>query len=104
MDISELEFLDREDDNTVVPGNIITISDEQGAQIEMVLLDVIDYQLARYAVLIPTDESIEEVSVFTITEHEGQQEVQLDPVYDADVLNEVFSIFMNRNRSKFDFV
>ena len=82
--------------------DIITLTDENGNDVEFLLLDVVEYNNDDYMVMIPLDdEEIEdddeqdEVVILKVI-REGDEETY-SGVEDEDVLNAVFEIFQEQN-------
>lgn len=82
--------------------DIITLTDENGNDVEFLLLDVVEYNNDDYMVMIPLDdEEIEdddeqdEVVILKVI-REGDEETY-SGVEDEDVLNAVFEIFHEQN-------
>lgn len=85
--------------------DIITLTDENGNDVEFLLLDVVEYNNDDYMVMIPLDdEEIEdddeqdEVVILKVI-REGDEETY-SGVEDEDVLNVVFEISKNRMRKR----
>ena len=73
--------------------DIITLTDENGNDVEFLLLDVVEYNNDDYMVMIPLDdEEIEDDD----EQDEGDEETY-SGVEDEDVLNAVFEIFQEQN-------
>ena len=84
--------------------NIVTLLDENGGEVEYEFLDFIDYEDAKYAVLLPVEEQPGEegmVAIMRVREEDGEE--YLECVEDDDLLDAVFAIFMERNADEFDF-
>lgn len=82
--------------------DIITLTDENGNDVEFLLLDVVEYNNDDYMVMIPLDdEEIEdddeqdEVVILKVI-REGDEETY-SGVEDEDVLNAVFELFQEQN-------
>ena len=85
--------------------DIITLTDENGNDVEFLLLDVVEYNNDDYMVMIPLDdEEIEdddeqdEVVILKVI-REGDEETY-SGVEDEDVLNAVFEIFQEQNANR----
>ena len=84
--------------------NIVTLLDENGGEVEYEFLDFIDYEDAKYAVLLPVEEQPGEegmVAIMRVREEDGEE--YLECVEDDDLLDAVFAIFMENNADEFDF-
>lgn len=84
--------------------NIITLIDENGLEVSFEFLDLIDYQGKEYVVLLPTDdEEVGEVVILQIEGLDDENENYIS-VEDQDILNEVFQIFKEKFKDKFNFI
>lgn len=81
--------------------DIITLSDENGNDVEFEFLDLINLNDVDYAVLLPTDENEDEVVILRI-EDDGEFENYVS-VDDMEILDGVFNIFKERFADVFDF-
>ena len=89
-------------DDMEYEAEILTLTDEEGNDVEFEILDEIDYEDRTYLVLLPLeDEDADEVLILSV-EAEGEEETFL-PVEDDDVLEKVFDLFKERNDDIFDF-
>lgn len=81
---------------------LITLTDDNGNEIEFEFLDIVEYDGDEYIVLIENDEDADEVVILKIMEldEENEEYVSID---DEDVLNTVFSIFKKRYEGNIDF-
>jgi len=81
-------------------GELITLLDENGKEVQCEFLDTIEYENALYCVLTPVtgEEGYEEGScyIFSISD-KGDEMVDLLPVEDEDLLNAVFEKFLENN-------
>lgn len=82
--------------------NVIVLCDEDGNDIELEILDLIDYEGDEYLVLISTEEEAEDVYILVLGEDENGEEIYLG-VEDESVQEEVFEIFKSRFQDEFDF-
>ena len=85
--------------------NISTLSltDEDGNEVEFELLDSVDYKGAEYLILAPLEEEdAAEVTILEVEPHADGTETYLS-VDDADVLSAVFAIFRERFADFFAF-
>lgn len=83
-------------------GEIITLTDPQGNEIDFEFLDLIEYSADSYAVLIPTDEDADQVLIFKV-ENASLEDNTFTPVEDADLAMAVFELFREKNKEFFDF-
>ena len=78
--------------------DIITLTDENGNDVEFLLLDVVEYNNDDYMVMIPLDdEEIEDDEVVILKVIREGDEETYSGVEDEDVLNAVFEIFQEQN-------
>lgn len=87
--------------------DIITLTDENGNDVDFLLLDVVEYNGDDYMVMVPMDdEEIEdsddedEVVILKVI-RDGEEETY-SGVEDEDVLNAVFEIFQEENANEDD--
>ncbi len=76
-------------------GALITLTDEEGNEVEFELLDVIEYDREEYIVLIENDEDADEVVILKINalDEETEEYVSVD---DEEVLQTVFDMFKKK--------
>ena len=75
--------------------SIITLTDENGADVDFEYLDCIEYQGVEYLVLMPADEESNEIVILQVEPVDEENENYL-AVTDEKVLEEVYSIFKDR--------
>ena len=76
---------------------IITLTDENGEDMDFEFLDLVEYEGKRYAVLLPPVEDVE-------GEDDGNEENESYVfVDDDDILTAVFDIFKEKFKDEFDF-
>ena len=82
---------------------LITMVDEDGAEVEFELLDVVEYQGEEYVVLLPTeDEESGDVVILLIESIDDENETYIG-IDDEDTLQAVFDVFKEKNKDYFDF-
>lgn len=79
---------------------MVTLYDEDGNELELELLDVIEYEGDSYAVMLPPDE--DEVVIMLLEELNDEEDVYA-PVEDDDTLTAVFDIFKEKYKDEFNF-
>lgn len=90
------------DENPELANNLFHVTDEEGNDICMELLDFIEYREKAYAVCIPHgDESME---VIILEVHENEEEEEYFSVENEEELNTIFALFKERNAENYDFV
>ena len=75
--------------------SILTLTDENGADVEFEYLDCIDYEGKEYLVLIPVEEEANEIVILEVEPVDEENENYL-AVSDEAVLNAVYGIFKER--------
>ena len=84
MGIDE-NFEDEQDD-------IVILTDEDGNEESLEILDVITYQEKDYVILLPVDEESEEVVILQVDEADEDGESYIG-VEDEEILNAVYALF-----------
>ena len=72
----------------------VLLTDEEGGEIECELLDKIAFEGATYCVLLPIDDDSSEPEAIILRESE---EGELTGFDDADILDKVFALFLEKN-------
>ena len=75
--------------------SILTLTDENGNDVEFEYLDCLEYQGKEYLVLMPFDEAETEIVIMEIEPVDEENENYLS-VDNEDVLNAVFGIFKEK--------
>ena len=75
--------------------SILTLTDENGNDVDFEYMDSIEYGGKEYLVLMPADEESDEVVILEIEPVDEESENYLS-VDDEDVLNAVFGIFKEK--------
>ena len=83
-------------------GAIITLTDDEGKEVEFELLDVIEYKGDEYIVLIENDENADEVVVFQIRSLDEETEEYVS-IEDEELLNTIFEIFKKNYEGEINF-
>ncbi len=85
----------------------LTLSDEEGNEIEFELMDIIEYDGNEYAVLLPLENAdnngVDEV-VILLVESETEDEQFFTVVDDRETELAVFEIFKENNKDQINFV
>ncbi len=79
---------------------MVSLYDEDGNEIQLELLDVIDYEGESYAVMLPPDDN--EVVIMLLEELNDEEDVYA-PVDDDDTLTAVFEAFKEKYKDEFNF-
>ena len=82
--------------------SILTLTDENGAEINFEYLDCIEYEGTEYLVLLPEDEEDDEIVILEIEPVDEENENYLS-VQDEAVLEAVFGIFKEKFQDVFTF-
>ena len=82
--------------------NLITLTDENGADVEFEYLDCIEYEGKEYLVLIPNEEDADELVILEVEPVDEETENYL-AVEDEAVLNAVYAIFKERYQDVLNF-
>ena len=80
----------------------VVLTDENGVDIKVEVIEVIEYQDKHYAFVVPVTEDSEEAWILEIKEDETGE--FLAPVEDDDVFDTVCEIFEQRNEDEFEFL
>ena len=85
--------------------NIVTLTSENGDDIEFEFLDLIELDGESYVVLLPTDDSehSEEVVILKLENTDSEDEESYVTVDDDEILSKVFEIFKDKFKDEFDF-
>ena len=83
-------------------GALITLTDDEGNQVEFEFLDVIEYDGDEYIVLIENDEDADEVVILKINalDEETEEYVSID---DEEILQTVFDMFKKKYEGDINF-
>lgn len=79
---------------------MVSLYDEDGDEIQLELLDVIDYDGESYAVMLPPDDN--EVVIMLLEELNDEEDVYA-PVDDDDTLTAVYEAFKEKYKDEFNF-
>ena len=75
--------------------NILTLTDEDGNDVEFEYLDCIEYESKEYLVLMPADEISTEIVILEVEPIDAENENYLS-VNDEAILDAVYGIFKER--------
>lgn len=81
---------------------IITLTNENGEEVEYQLIDSITYENAEYVVLLPVDEEDCEVVILAVEADDDEMENYI-VVDDEEILEGVYAIFKERFADELDF-
>ena len=82
--------------------SIITMTDENGQDVDFEYLDCIEYEGKEYLVLIPAEEESNEIVILEVEPVDDELENYL-AVESEEVLNAVYEIFKDRYKDVLDF-
>ena len=82
--------------------SIITMTDENGADVDFEYLDCIEYEGKEYLVLIPAEEDANEIVILEVEPVDDELENYL-AVEDEATLNAVYEIFKDRFKDVLNF-
>lgn len=88
---------------------IITLTDENGEDMDFEFLDLVEYEDKRYVVLLPPIEDVEgededeEVLILQVEDDGTEENESYVFVDDDDILTAVFDIFKEKFKDEFDF-
>ena len=77
------------------PTSILTLTDENGVDVDFEYLDCIEYQGKEYLILMPADEIATEIVVLEVEPVDDENENYLS-VQDNDILDAVYGIFKEK--------
>lgn len=82
--------------------NILTLTDENGEDVEFEYLDSIEYEGVEYLVLMPADEESSEIVILQVEPIDEENENYLS-VSDENILNAVYAVFKERYKDVLTF-
>lgn len=82
--------------------SILTLTDENGQDVDFEYLDCIEYQGKEYLVLMPADEISTEIVILEVEPVDDENENYLS-VEDEDLLNAVYAIFKDKYKDVLTF-
>ncbi len=82
--------------------NILTLTDENGNDIEFEYLDVLEYQGKEYMFLMPVEEESAEIVILEIEPVDEENENYL-AVEDEEILQAVYAMFKERYQDVLEF-
>ena len=82
--------------------SLITLTDENGNDVEFEYLDCIEYEGKEYLVLIPNEEDAEEIVILEVEPVDEEHENYI-AVENEETLNAVYAIFKDRFKDVLNF-
>lgn len=98
-ELNEKDVEEFDEDNE----NYITLTDDDGKDISFEILDTIEYKERIFAVLLPFEDTDDEVVILEVIPAEDPEYDDFVSVDDEGLLNEVFEEFKKKNEGEFDF-
>lgn len=83
-------------------GALITLTDDEGNEVEFEFLDVIEYDGDEYIVLIENDEDADEVVILKINALDEETEEYVS-IEDEEILQTVFDMFKKKYEGDINF-
>lgn len=83
-------------------GSFITLTDDNGEDVSFEVLDVIDYKEREFAVLLPFEDTEDEVVILEVVPGEDEETDEFISVEDDSLLDEVFEEFLKRCEDESD--
>ncbi len=87
-----LEMNEEMEDN----GSFITLTDDNGEDVSFEVLDLIEYKEREFVVLLPFEDTEDEVVILEVIAGEDEETDEFISVDDEDLLEEVFAEFLKR--------
>ncbi|KIR01977.1 hypothetical protein P261_00791 [Lachnospiraceae bacterium TWA4] len=84
--------------------NIVSLSDEDGNDVQFEFLDIVNYEDNDYVILLPIEEESEEVVILKIEGVDEDDTETYTSVDDEETLNAVFEIFKEKFKDEFNFI
>ncbi|MEE1173355.1 MAG: DUF1292 domain-containing protein [Ruminococcus sp.] len=83
-------------------GALITLTDDEGNEVEFEFLDVVEFEGEEYIVLIENDEDADEVVILKINaiDEDTEEYVSID---DDELLQSIFEIFKQKYEGEINF-
>ena len=82
--------------------SIISLTDENGNEVEFEYLDCIEYEGKEYLVLTPAEEETGDIIILEIEPVDEENENYLT-ILDEELLNTVYELFKERNKEYLEF-
>ena len=82
--------------------SILTLTDENGQDVDFEYLDCIEYMGKEYLVLMPTEEQSTEIIILEVEPVDDENENYLS-VQDEEILNTVYEIFKDKYKDVLTF-
>ncbi|MBQ8000113.1 MAG: DUF1292 domain-containing protein [Ruminococcus sp.] len=84
--------------------SIIILNDEDGNEVEMEYIDLVEYEGKEYIVLLPVEEDADEVVILLIESYDEETDTEVyAPVEDDETLGAVYQIFKEKYKDIINF-
>lgn len=83
--------------------NYITLTDENGNEVSFEMLDILEYQERKFAVLLPFDEEDDGVVILELVPSADPEFDEFVAIEDENLLNAVFEEFKNNYEGEYQF-
>ena len=97
-----MEILNNEPENEQEESEILTLTDENGQDVDFEYLDCMDYQGKEYLVLMPADEAETQIVILEVEPVDDENENYL-AVEDEAVLDAVYGMFKEKYKDVLTF-
>ena len=97
-----MEILNNEPENEQEESEILTLTDENGQDVDFEYLDCMEYQGKEYLVLMPADEAETQIVILEVEPVDDENENYL-AVEDEAVLDAVYGIFKEKYKDVLTF-
>ena len=97
-----MEILNNEPENEQEESEILTLTDENGQDVDFEYLDCMEYQGKEYLVLMPADEAETQIVILEVEPVDDENENYL-AVEDEAVLDAVYDIFKEKYKDVLTF-
>lgn len=84
--------------------NILSLTDEDGNELEYEVIDAIEYEGAEYAVLLPLEEGDDAEVIILAVEDDADGMENFYSVDDVKTLEAVYEVFKENHKDDFNFV
>ena len=87
--------------------NIIILNDENGNEVKFEFLDLMEYEVEEYIILLPTEEGEDNDEVVILKVEDVEDDPDMETyvsIDDEDTLNAVFEMFKEKFKDEFNFI
>ncbi len=97
--IDEEKNLQDDEDPDIDDGIYLALTDDEGNETQFELIDRFDFEGSEYVVLLPYEETEDEVVILSVVEGSDEEDDEYVTVDDDDLLNRIFQKFLERDSS-----